>query len=155
MKTSLDNIDIEILKILMENARTPIKAIAQKIYVSSPTVAARIEAMERAGIITGYTAKISSSVLGSPVRAFINLETSPDKKAELYSLLKSSPEVIECNHVTGEYSVLIKTIFVSTAELEHFITRLQNFGRTKTQIVMSVIAENNGFSLDVLENTEG
>lgn len=152
MKTALDKIDLEILKILMNNARTPIKVIAEKIFVSPPTVAARIEAMERAGVITGYSAKINSSVLGNPVRAFINLETSPDKKTELYNLLKKSPEVIECNHVTGEYSVLIKTIFVSTASLEHFITRLQNFGRTKTQIVMSVITENNGFSLDVIES---
>lgn len=152
MKSSLDKIDLEILKILMNNARTPIKVIAEKIFVSPPTVAARIEAMERTGVITGYSAKINSSVLGNPVRAFINLEISPDKKVELYNLLKKSPEVIECSHVTGEYSVLIKTIFVSTASLEHFITRLQNFGRTKTQIVMSVITENNGFSLDVIES---
>lgn len=151
MKAQLDNIDIEILKMLTENARTPIKLIAEKVFVSAPTVAARIDAMERAGVIMGYTAKVSSSVLGNPVRAFINLEVSPDKKGELYSFIKKSPEVIECDHVTGEYSVIIKAIFVSTAALEHFITNLQNFGRTKTQIVMSMIAENNGFSLDLVE----
>ena len=151
MKAELDNIDIEILKMLTENARTPIKVIAQKVFVSSPTVAARIDAMERAGVIMGYTTKVNSSVLGNPVRAFINLEVSPDKKTELYNFIKKAPEVIECDHVTGEYSVIIKAIFVSTASLEHFITKLQNFGRTKTQIVMSMIAENNGFSLDLIE----
>ncbi len=153
MKALLDGTDIEILKILKENARTPIKVIAQRCFVSAPTVAARIDAMERAGIIEGYHASVSSSVLGNPVTAFINLEISPEKKGELYPFLKGSPEVIECNHVTGEYSLLIKTIFVSTSSLERFITKLQNFGRTKTQIVLSSITQNSGFSLDFVEQS--
>ena len=80
MKTSLDKTDIEILKILKENARTPIKNIASRVFISPPTVAARIEAMEKAGIILGYHAKINDCVLGHPVRAFINLEISPENK---------------------------------------------------------------------------
>ncbi len=148
MKTSLDKTDIEILKILKENARTPIKTIAERTFISSPTVAARIEAMESAGVILGYHARINTSVLGNPVKAFINLEISPDKKAEAYPFLRGSTEVIECDHVTGEYSVLIKAVFVSTEALERFITKLQEFGRTKTQIVFSSIIENNGIYLD-------
>ena len=147
MKHSLDKIDIAILNLLQKNARTPIKTIAEKVFISPPTVAARIEAMEKAGIILGYHTKISDTVLGHPVRAFINLEVAPDRKSELYPFLQNSPEVIECSHVTGEYSVLIQTVFESTDLLDKFISRLQSFGRTKTQIVFSSVVEHRGFQI--------
>lgn len=147
MKHSLDKTDIAILNLLQKNARTPIKTIAEKVFISPPTVAARIEAMEKAGIILGYHTKISDTVLGHPVRAFINLEVAPDRKSELYPFLQNSPEVIECSHVTGEYSVLIQTVFESTDLLDKFISRLQSFGRTKTQIVFSSVVEHRGFQI--------
>ncbi len=154
MKTTLDKTDIEILKILKENARTPIKNIASRVFISPPTVAARIEAMEKAGIILGYHAKINDCVLGHPVRAFINLEVAPERKTELYPFLQSSPDVIECCHVTGEYSVLMQTIFENTEGLDKFISKLQSFGRTKTQIVFSSVVEHRGFSLDISEKED-
>ena len=147
MKHSLDKTDIAILNLLQKNARTPIKTIAEQVFISPPTVAARIEAMEKAGILLGYHAKISDAVLGHPVRAFINLEVTPDRKSELYSFLQNSPYVIECSHVTGEYSVLIQTVFESTDLLDKFISKLQGFGRTKTQIVFSTVVEHRGFQI--------
>lgn len=152
MKNQLDKIDIEILKILEENARTPIKTIAARVFISPPTVAARIDAMEKAGILLGYHAEISDSILGHPVRAFINLEVSPERKAELYPFLEASPDVVECCHVTGEYSVLMQTVFDSTDSLDKFISKLQGFGRTKTQIVFSSVVGHRGFCLDKAEN---
>lgn len=148
MKTTLDKTDIEILKILKENARTPIKSIAGRVFISPPTVAARIEAMEKAGIILGYHAKINDCVLGHPVRAFINLEISPENKDELYTILRGCPDVIECCHVTGEYSLLIQTIFENTEGLDKFISKIQSYGRTKTQIVFSSVVEHRGFNLE-------
>ena len=61
MKTTLDKTDIEILKILKENARTPIKNIAGRVFISPPTVAARIEAMEKGAMTLGK--KYGCSVL--------------------------------------------------------------------------------------------
>lgn len=147
MKNRLDKTDIEILTILAENARTPIKTIASRVFISPPTVAARIEAMEKAGILLGYHAKISDAVLGHPVRAFINLEVAPDRRVELYPFLEACPYVIECSHVTGEYSVLMQTVFDSTDSLDVFIGKLQDFGRTKTQIVFSEVVRHRGFRL--------
>ncbi len=149
MKHELDKIDIAILNILKENARTPVKAIAERVFTSAPTVAARIGAMEKAGVILGYQANISdTAVLGHPVRAFINLEVAPDRKAELHPFLSECPDVIECNHVTGEYSVLIQTVFESTDQLDKFISHLQGFGRTKTQIVFSTMVQHRSFRIE-------
>ena len=153
MKHNLDKIDIAILNILKDNARTPIKTIAEKVFTSAPTVAARISAMEKAGILLGYHANISdTAVLGHPVRAFIILEVTPDRKAELYPFLTDCPDVIEASHVTGEYSVLIQTVFESTDHLDKFISKLQGFGRTKTQIVFSTMVHHRSFRIEMPED---
>ena len=76
----MDNIDRRILTILQENARTPLKAIAEQVFLSSPAVSARIERLEQAGYITGYQAQLSSAAMGYQIKAFINLEVEPGQK---------------------------------------------------------------------------
>ena len=63
------------------------------------------------------------------------------QKPVFYPFIKKIPNVVECNCVTGDYSMLIETLFETTAELEHFINELQQYGRTKTQIVFSTSVE--------------
>ena len=56
-------------------------------------------------------------------------------------MIQSVPNVIECNCVTGDYSMLIEIAYQSTVELDHFINVLQRFGHTKTLIVFSTSVE--------------
>ena len=137
MRHELDHIDEQIIKLLHENARIPLKTIASQVFLSSPAVSARIERLEQAGIITGYTAKVNPAELGYHIKAFINLEVNPGQKKDFYPYIKSCNNVIECNCVTGNYSMLLKVVFPSTMELDTFIGQLQKFGRTSTQIVFS------------------
>ena len=108
----MDSIDKRIISILQENARTPLKVIAEKTYLSSPAVSARIDRLEKEGIITGYTAKVNMVKLGYHITAFINLEVEPSQKVEFYPYIESCTNVLECNCVTGDYSMLIKVAFV-------------------------------------------
>jgi Lrp/AsnC family leucine-responsive transcriptional regulator len=137
----IDQIDLKILKLLQNDARLSVKAIAEKVFCSAPTVASRINAMVEAGIIKGYYADIDVNVFSNVISAYIDMEVSPSAKEELYELLKNSPEVCECSRVTGEYSLLMKVLFKSTLEMDRFINKLQHYGRTKTQIVFSSIVD--------------
>ena len=140
----MDNIDKRILTILQENARTPLKAIAEQVFLSSPAVSARIERLEQAGYITGYQAQISCAAMGYQIKAFINLEVEPSQKPEFYPYISACPNVMECDCVTGDYSMLIQVCFRTTQELDQFINQLQRFGRTRTQIVFSTSVEHRG-----------
>lgn len=62
----MDNIDRKILTILQQNARTPLKVIAEQVFLSSPAVSARIERLEAAGYILGYQAQLSCAAMGYP-----------------------------------------------------------------------------------------
>ncbi len=141
MATKLDSIDKKILKILQENARTPIKDIAKEVFLSSPAVTNRIEKLEKEGIISGYHAQINTFLFGYNIKAFINLEVEPYQKKEFYPFIQSIPNVIECNCVTGAYSMLIEVLFQTTQQLDHFINELQHFGKTQTLIVFSTSVE--------------
>ena len=121
MDIKLDAIDRKILKILQENARTPIKEIAKEVFLSSPAVSNRIEKLEHSGILTVYHAQMNALLFGYNIKAFINLEVQPYQKEEFYPFIQSIPNVIECNCVTGEYAMLIEVVFQTTQQLDHFI----------------------------------
>ena len=141
----MDDIDRKILKILQDNARTSLKTIAEKTFLSSP---ARIEKLEKDGIIAGYHALVDPMKLGYHIIAFINLDVVPEDKPKFYTYAAQMPNVLECNCVTGEYSMLMKVAFQSTMELDIFIGQLQKFGKTSTQIVFSTHVGPRGVDVD-------
>ena len=138
---TVDETDLQILSMLRENARVSLKNIAEKTFLSSTAVSARIEKLEENGYIKGYHANLDPQAFGLNIKAFINLELEPIRKQEFYPYIRSCKNVVECNCVTGDYSMLLKVLLASTDELDSFINEIQHFGRTKTQIVFSTPVE--------------
>ncbi len=137
----MNSIDKKILELLQENARMPLKQIAKEVFLSSPAVSARIAKLESEGLIRHYTTIVDPYQLGYHIKAFVSLEISPAQKAEVYPYLRSHPNVLECDCVTGNYSLFIKVMFKSTMDLDKFIGEIQKYGKTSTQIVFSTIVE--------------
>ena len=80
MKRELDTADRKIVELLQEDARLPLKSIADKVSLTSPTVSARIDRLEKDGVITGYRASVNPEVFDYRIKAFINLEVEPVRK---------------------------------------------------------------------------
>lgn len=133
----MDAIDLRLITLLQKNARMPLKSLAAEVYLSSPATAARIERLEREGIILGYSARLDLKKIDLPITAFINLDLDPKQKPTFYPFIRSYPNVLECNCVTGRYSQLIKVAFESTEALDTFVGELNAFGHTETQIAFS------------------
>ena len=144
----MDEIDRKILRLLQENARVSLKTLAENTFLSSPAVSARIERMEKEGVISGYHAQIDPIRLGYHIVAFISLDVKTQDKASFYAYAQSIPNIMECNCVTGEYSMLLKVAFQSMMDLDIFIDQLQQFGRTSTQIVFSTHVGPRGVGMD-------
>ena len=143
----MDKIDKKLITLLQNNARMPLKALAENVFLSSPAVSARIERLEKEEIIEGYGVKINQIKLGYHITAFINLEVAPVQKPEFYPFIKTCPNVVECNCVTGEYSMLLEVLFPTPAALDSFIGELQKYGRTKTLVVFSTSVEHRGVEI--------
>lgn len=144
----MDDIDYKLLRLMQENSRAPVKHMSQEVNLSSPAVSARIERLERSGIIRGYTLNLDPLQLGHHILAYINLDMAPTEKPSFIPYIQQCPNVIECNCVTGPYSMLIKVSFPSTSRLDAFIGSLQQFGKTETQIVFSSPVPPRGISLE-------
>lgn len=151
----LDKVDLKLIGLLRENARMPLKQLAEQVFLSSPAVSARIARLEKKGIIKGYSVRLDLIKLNFPILAFINLEMTPKQKPVFYPFIAACPNVMECNCVTGEYSMLIKVAYRSTQELDAFIGQLQRFGNTMTQIVFSTAVEHRSIDLLALGGEAG
>lgn len=143
----LDKIDRKLINLCQKNARCSLSSLAQQVFLSAPAVSARLERLEKLGIISSYQARINMQKLGYHITAFINLDMEPSQKPTFYPFIAEVPNVLECNCVTGQYSMLIKVAFPSTQELDQFIGRLQQFGKTYTQIVFSTAVGPRGIML--------
>ncbi len=143
----LDEIDKHILGALQHNARMNVKEIAKRVMLSSPAVAKRIQRLEEEGIIQGYQACLNPVALGLGIKAFINLEVEPKQKPIFYPFVRKEPHVIQCNCVTGDYSMILEVLFETTDQLDNFIGTLQEFGRTKTLISFSTSVQHRGIPL--------
>ena len=142
---SMDKIDRKLLKLLQENARYSLKQLSEKVYLSSPAVASRIEKLEEDGIIAGYHADISPDRMGYHSTAYVNLEMNPKQKPAFIDYIQTVPNVLECNIVSGNYTMLIKAAFPSTVDLDKFIGQIQKYGTTETHIVFSTPVPPNSF----------
>ena len=151
----LDKIDGKILDILQGNARASLKEIAEQVFLSPTAVGARIDRMLQEGVLGGFTTRLNPEAMGHYIKAFINLEVQPEQREEFNEYIDGVLNVVECNCVTGDFSMLIKVAFSDTMILDSFIGRLQKFGRTSTQIVFSTPVENRGVdvtAVDVSQN---
>ena len=142
----LDKIDRKLIELLQSNARISVKKLAQEVFLSAPAVSARLERLEKLKVVTGYTASVDYVKLGYHIVAFINLEVAPSEKVVFNPFIQQCPNVIECNCITGNYSMLIKVAFPSTVELDTFVGQLQQYGHTQTQIVFSTPVPHRGIN---------
>ncbi len=135
----LDEIGWQILAALQENARLSYAELGRQVGLSTPAVAERVRRLEEAGVIKGYYTEIGAEKAGIALMAFVQLNTPADKYPFVLPLFKSMPEVLECHHVTGGTSFIIKIVAVSIPHLEALIERLSSYGTTSTSIVLSSI----------------
>ena len=104
----MDAIDKKILELLQDNGRMTVKEITQTISLTAPAVSERIKRLEKDGVIEGYTAIVNPRKMGRAVHAIINVSVQPGDTEKLLNLVNNEPMVIECHHVTGAYSYLVK-----------------------------------------------
>lgn len=133
----LDQIGWKLLHELQVNGRLSYAELGRRVGLTTPAVVERVRRMEEAGIILGYHADIDPMKIGMPITAFIRMSVVGDVFSKLTSVVKSSPEVVECHRGTGADSFIMKVNVRSVEHLEALIDRLTPWGTTSTSIVLS------------------
>lgn len=118
----IDNLDKNILRTLMDNARVSYAEIAKANQVSPATIHVRVEKMRKAGIIKGAKLKVDARQLGFDVTCFIGiiLKQAGDYPRAL-TKLEALPEVTEAFYTTGQYSIFIKVMVRTIDDLQRLL----------------------------------
>lgn len=133
----MDTIDFHIIKLLQNNGRISIKRLAEIVSLTPPAVAERVKKLEESGVIIGYKAIIDPQKLGKNIKAIISLTLNPDKRKEFLSFASENSSILECHHVTGGFSMIIKAVFNEMSDLEALVGKIQQYGNTQTHIILS------------------
>jgi Lrp/AsnC family leucine-responsive transcriptional regulator len=140
-----DDTDLRILGLLQDDCRTPLARLGEQVGLSAPAVLERIKKLEAAGVVTGYHAIVDSRRIGLDVTAFIGVITSdPESIDQFESQVTALDDVLECHHVTGAFTFLLKVKTANTSTLERLITQirgLEGVARTETTVVLSTHME--------------
>lgn len=137
----VDEVDLKILNRLRKNGRISLKELSAEVFLTMPAVSARIEKLENDGLIKGYHAEVDLEKLGYGIKAFVLVSVEPEDNKRFYEFAKEETCILECCHITGNYSMILKTVFPSTGLLDEFLGRLQSFGKTETHVVFSTAVE--------------
>lgn len=120
----LSDADRAVLRAIQTDASKTVRELADELGMSSSTVSRRLAELEQAGAIERRVALLCAERVGFPVCVFVlvNLvDHAQDTRRQFESLVKSTPQILECFSVTGthDYTLILRTH--SVGEFEHIL----------------------------------
>ena len=147
----IDQIDLKILSILQNSGRSRLAYIADEVELSSPAVLERVKKLEMNGVIKGYQALLDGKKVGKDITAFIGVSIGNQRDIDRFATqMLRNPDVLECHHITGDESFILKVKSANTTSLEKLlgeIRSVEGVTRTVTRVVLSTAKESQIFDL--------
>ncbi|HIT32403.1 MAG TPA: Lrp/AsnC family transcriptional regulator [Candidatus Enterenecus stercoripullorum] len=117
----LDELDQRIVALLIENARASYSEIGQKVGISRVAVKARVQALERRGIIEEYTTVINPQKISGAVSCYFEIELQSDTFTRAAQILKENSTVTQVYRVTGKNKLHVHAVAASGEEMERLM----------------------------------
>lgn len=125
MSRPLDEVDTQLLTLLQEDARYTATNLADEIDVSDNTVHNRMNDLEEAGVIEGYTAEIEPRRAGFQFYYHFTCTTPISERSEVAEQAISFPEVVEVIELmTGQENLHIKLVGRTDKDITRMAERL-------------------------------
>jgi DNA-binding Lrp family transcriptional regulator len=137
---TLDDTDRELIGLLRNDARLPVATLARRLGVSRGTAQNRIDRLLKAGVILGFTLRLSGEGAGARVRAIMAIEVrSADTRAVL-AALRRMPEVGRIHSTNGRWDLIAELATLDLAALDRALSQiraLQAVASSETSILLS------------------
>lgn len=131
----LDDADRRLLAALQQDARMSLKELAAQVGLSSPSVAERIRRLQERGVIRGFTVEIDPAALGYALQALVRIRPLPGKVHAVQKLIEETPEIVECDKVTGDDCFVARLHVRSMQEVDELLGRIAEKASTSTSMV--------------------
>lgn len=150
----LDNVDLEILRILQRNARLTTKEVAAHVNLSTTPVFERIRRLEQRGYIKRYVAVLDAEKLNQGFVVFCSIKMSRLGKEiadNLARIVRDIPEVTECYNISGGYDYLLKIHAPNMKYYQEFVLNIlgtiDHLGSLESTFVMDELKHEYGLHI--------
>lgn len=157
-QTRIDDLDRLILAELQADGRMTNVELARRVGISAPPCLRRVRALEEAGFIRGYHAKVDTRELGFEVQVFAMVGLQSQAESDLSTFeqrCRDWPLVRECHMLNGEVDFILKCVAPDLSTFQSFLTgeltAADNVASVKTSLVIRGAKEEPGVPFDVLE----
>lgn len=155
-RVKLDKIDRKILKNLQQNGRITNVDLAEQAGISAPPCLRRVRALEDAGYIKGYFARVDAQAMGYGVTVFAQVKLVSQAEADLKKfeeLVRSWPMVRECFMLAGETDFVLKIVAHDWDDYQSFLTgqltSAPNVTSVKSSLAIRATKEDPGIPIEV------
>jgi len=124
----IDQLDAKLLLTLRANPRIGLLEVSRRLGVARGTVQARLDKLQRRGVITGFGPELEPMRMGYPVLAFVSLEIVQGRLDEAVAGLRRVPEVLEAHGVTGDRDLLCRVVARDNGHLQDVINGMLHKG---------------------------
>lgn len=142
----LDNIDLDILRLMQEDAKITTKELSLKLHLTTTPIHERIKRLEKEGYIQKYVAILDKQKLKRGLIVFCNISLKQHTSEignQFVHDIASLEEVVECHNISGDYDFLLKVLVEDMPGYQQFVMNrlgsLENIGSVKSIFVMGEI----------------
>jgi len=146
----MDDIDRRIIAALQENGRQKLGELADSVGLSPTPCARRITALEEAGVITGYGARVDQAKLGLPVTVFISVELESqmgEAVTKFERAVSRMDEVMECHLMSGNRDILLRVAVADLTAFDRFmeekLMRVDGIARMRSSFTLRTMVKRN------------
>ena len=146
--TSLDNKDLEILKLLQQNARMTVKEISEHVHLSTTPTHERIKRMEKSGVIAQYATLLDHAKVGKGLMVILYVSLKQHSKnagSKFIKTIMEMNEVVECYNISGEFDFMLKVVAKDMNAYYDFhvnsLSQAENVGHMQSVFVMGIIKQ--------------
>jgi Lrp/AsnC family transcriptional regulator, leucine-responsive regulatory protein len=144
--STLDEIDLALLKLLQENGNSSNADLARQVHLSQPATSARVKRLQDEGFIERTVAVLNREKLGFDLVCLVQIAMQlhqREQEEKFRAAVIAMPEVLECFHVTGEHDYVLKVVVRDRQHLEQFVnaqlTPMLDKAHIQTSLVLSEI----------------
>ncbi|MFE2431735.1 Lrp/AsnC family transcriptional regulator [Streptomyces sp. NPDC059373] len=120
----LDPVDLEILRLLQNDARTTYRDLAAAVGIAPSTCLDRVARLRRTGVITGDRLRVDPVRLGRPLEALLSVQVRPHRReliGPFVERIRALPESRALFHLAGPDDYLVHVAVAGTADLQRLV----------------------------------
>jgi len=151
----MDELDLQIIKLLQEDSRVSYGKIASKLGVSVGTVYNRIKDLEDKGVLRGYTVMVDPVKVGYGTIAIVLVQAEGAHLVEVENEIAKINNVVAVYDITGDFDIAVIARFKDRSDLNSFVKKLLSMPyvkRTVTNVVLNVVKED--FRVKISDNLQ-